>query len=309
MIRKSRTLIFVVLALTTLKLCCPKDEGVLLASNLERRDNVTQFTPIQPVKIKEDVLIDTYFQYLDSVVHQYDALTTYPLTEHLLIRANPWVIDTLQNTDYYRMMARDSFVYNQSKLIALPKGNQLTIPDSTQAKNILDAFESTTIDINIPEYKLRIYEYTVLLYEFPVRVGRNEKKYLEMAGRIQDLKTKTGKGRIVNHIRDPRYVNPVNNREYLVTKRDDNTITKLPQIPFIETELNGWRHGQLIHPTTNPISLGKAYSNGCIGTNEADAWVIYYYAPINTNIHIRYDLHVRDKNGDTIELEDIYSYN
>ena len=51
-------------------------------------------------------------------------------------------------------------------------------------------------------------------------------------------------------------------------------VTKLPQIPFIETEINGIRNGQLIHPTTNPETLNKAYSNGCIGTKEADAWVI-----------------------------------
>ncbi len=147
-----------------------------------------------------------------------------------------------------------------------------------------------------------------LLYEFPVRVGRNEKKYLEMSGRVQDLKTKTGEGIVFKHVRSPRYVNPVNNHEYFVTNRDDKSVTKLPQIPFIETEINGVRNGQLIHPTTNPVSLGKAYSNGCIGTKEADAWVIYYYAPILTNIKIRYDLKVVNKEGDSIILNDVYGY-
>ena len=80
----------------------------------------------------------------------------------------------------------------------------------------------------------------------------------------------------------------------------------MPQIPFIETELNGLRHGQLIHPTTNPKTLRKAYSNGCIGTKEADAWVIYYYAPINTEIRIRYDLSIANEMGDIITLKDIY---
>jgi L,D-transpeptidase ErfK/SrfK len=92
-----------------------------------------------------------------------------------------------------------------------------------------------------------------------------------------------------------------------VTKRDDNRVTKLPQIPFIETEINGIRNGQLIHPTTNAATLGKVYSNGCIGTNEADAWVIYYYAPIETKIKIRYDLNVVDASGDSIVLKDIYN--
>jgi len=83
-------------------------------------------------------------------------------------------------------------------MIALPKGNSIVIPDSIHAKKLLRAFQNTRIDINIPEFKLRIYEDSILLSEFPIRVGRNEKKYLEMSGRIQDLKTKTGEGFIVN---------------------------------------------------------------------------------------------------------------
>jgi L,D-transpeptidase ErfK/SrfK len=207
------------------------------------------------------------------------------------------------------MKARDSFVYDQKKMIALPKGVSITIPDAAVANKILNAFQNTVLDINIPEFKLRIYENSKVLYEFSIRVGRNEKKYLEMSGRIQDLRTKTGEGFIVNHNRNPRYVNPVNNHEYFVTKRDDDKVTKLPQIPFIEAEINGKRYGQLIHPTTNPVTLGKAYSNGCIGTNEADAWVIYYYAPINTKITIRYHLNSIAENGGKVTLEDIYNYN
>lgn len=259
--------------------------------------------------VKEHILIEDYFEYIDSVVSKHDSLTPYKLSEHLLVRANSWIIDTLQNTDYYRMMSRDSFVYNQKKLIAIPKGSFIIIPDSIRANKLLSSFQNTRIDINIPEYKLRIYEDSSLLFEFPVRVGRNEKKYLEMSGRVQDLKTKLGEGRIVNYNLNPRYVNPVNNHEYFVTKRDDKKVTKLPQIPFIETEINGIRNGQLIHPTTNPITLEKAYSNGCIGTKEADAWVIYYYAPKNTKIKIRYDLNILNDQGVTKVLKDIYQFN
>ena len=159
---------------------------------------------------------------------------------------------------------------------------------------------------NIPEYKLRIWIDTLLYDEVRVRIGKNEKKFLEMSGRVQDLRTKTGVGTIFGYNRYPRYINPVNNHEYYVTRRDDGKVTKLPQIPFIETELNGWRYGQLIHPTTNPETLGKAYSNGCIGTSEADAWTIYYHSPIGTRIHIRYDLEVVNTTGDTLRLKDIY---
>jgi L,D-transpeptidase ErfK/SrfK len=268
----------------------------------------SQQKSVNLVSLDTSITIENYFDFIDSIVKTYDSITSYKLTEHLLVRANPWILDTLQNTDYYRMKALDSFVYDQKQMIVLPKGNSIVIPDSIQAKNILNSFQKTRIDINIPEFKLRIFEDSVKLYEFPVRVGRNEKKYLEMSGRVQDLKTKTGKGSIVAHVQNPRYVNPVNNHEYHVTNRDDKKVTKLPQIPFLETELNGLRYGQLIHPTTNPISLGKAYSNGCIGTKEADAWVIYYYAPIGTKITISYNLEVLDKAGGTVVLKDIYGY-
>ncbi|UKM63874.1 L,D-transpeptidase [Flavobacteriaceae bacterium GSB9] len=260
------------------------------------------------IKIKKDVPIRAYFQYLDSLVRMYNTQTPYILTEHLIVRSNPWIIDTLQNTDYYRMKLRDSFVYDQKKMIALPRGNYILIPDSIQAISLKNSFKNTTIDVNIPEFKLRIYENSVKLFEFPIRVGRFEKKYLKMSNRVEDLRTKTGTGIIIGYVKNPRYANPVNNHEYKVTKRDDGKITLVPKIPFIETELNGLRYGQFIHPTTNPNTLGKAYSNGCIGVKEDDAWVIYYYAPIGTKINVRYDLDITAENGDTIILKDIYGY-
>ena len=129
-----------------------------------------------------------------------------------------------------------------------------------------------------------------------------------MADRVVDLKTKTDNGFIVEHVRNPDYYNPVNGHQYFVTKRDDGKVTKLPQIPFMETEIDGVRNGQLIHPTTNPVTLRKAYSNGCIGTREADAWIIYYYAPIGTKINIRYDLNEVDSLNQKFTLFDIYNY-
>lgn len=309
MLKTGLGVIVVIILLTVFSLYSFKDNNVLVSSSLKNSAALSHLVLPANIEIKKNVAISNYFEYLDSIVFKYDSLTSYKLTEHLLVRANPWIIDTLQNTDYYRMMARDSFVYDQKKMIALAKGSLIVIPDSIQAETLLSAFQKTTIDINIPEFKLRIYEDTIQLYEFPIRVGRNEKKYLKMSGRVQDLKTKTGEGYIVDYVRDARYANPVNNQEYFVTNRDDKKVTKLPRIPFIETEINGLRYGQLIHPTTNPESLGKAYSNGCIGTREGDAWIIYYHASINTAVKIRYDLNVVNHEGDTIVLKDIYGYN
>lgn len=263
---------------------------------------------LKGIRNRDTVRIHDYFSYIDSLVVAYDSVTDYPLTEHLLVRANPWIIDTLANTDYYRLMERNSFVYDQKQLIVLRPGDTIFIPNGTTAAQLIKKTKTTHIDVNIPEFKLRIYEDTTLLYTFPIRVGQNRKRYLKMGDRITDLRTKTGTGEIVGHSRDPAFYNPVNGERFYLTKRDDERTTLMPQIPWTVTEIDSIRNGQLIHPTTNPRSLGKAYSNGCIGTRESDAWIIYYHAPVGTKIRIRYDLEVRDSLGAERVLKDIYGY-
>jgi L,D-transpeptidase ErfK/SrfK len=126
---------------------------------------------------------------------------------------------------------------------------------------------------------------------------------------VTDLRTKIGKGRIIDHVKHPEFYNPVDGKQFYVTKRDDGKITIMPQIPWIETEINSIRNGQMIHPTTNPKTLGKAYSNGCIGTKEADAWIIYYHVPLGTKIKIRYDLENYEEGLVISVLKDIYDIN
>ena len=251
---------------------------------------------------QRDILIGDYFEYIDSLVSDWQPRLNYTLTEHLLVHANPWIMDTLANTDYYRMMERDSFVYDQKKLHVLRAGDSLRIPRQEEGVRLQKYLEGLWLDINIPEYLFRIYWVDSLLFEFPIRVGQNRKRYLAMGNRLTDLRTISGEGTIVRHAKDPDFYNPVNHQPFYTTKRDDRKRTMMPQIPWIETEIDGIRNGQMIHPTTNPETLGKAYSNGCIGTREADGWIIYYHAPLGTPIHIRYDLNPTGKEA----LEDIY---
>lgn len=260
----------------------------------------------ESLHVKREVIIANYFEFMDSLVIAQDSLKPYPITEHILVHANPWIIDSLANTDYYRQKTKDSFIYNQRQMVVIPAKTKLVLPDSAMVAKIIGDFKRSFLDINIPEFKLRIFRDSTVLYEFPVRVGRYERKYLKMSDRIEDLRTKHGTGSIVGYNKNPRYVNPCNNREYYATRRDDDSLTKLPRIPFIETQINGLRNGQMIHPTTNPKTLGKAYSNGCIGTSEAAAWIIYYHAPIDTPIEIRYDLSAIDEKGDTLTFKDVY---
>lgn len=261
------------------------------------------------IEIERDIRIDNYFPFIDSLTVAYDSLLNYPFTEHLLVRANPWIIDTLASTDYYRMIEKDSFVFDYGTLIVLKTGDSLMVPDSTAAGLILKDFKNTYLDVNIPEFKLRIFQDSSELFSFPIRVGQNKKRYLAMGDRVTDLRTKTGNGTIIRHAKDPDFYSPTTGKKFHLTKRDDDRTTLMPQIPWIETEINEVRNGQMIHPTTNPETLGKAYSNGCIGTREADAWIIYYYTPIGTTIKIRYQLKVRDSIGKEMELEDIYKLN
>ncbi|MEX0289157.1 MAG: L,D-transpeptidase [Flavobacteriaceae bacterium] len=263
----------------------------------------------KPLNVPRNIRIGEYFDFMDSLVVRYDSVLPYPLSEHLFVRSNPWILDTLVRTDYYGMMARDSFVYDQRQLIALPKGNTLVLPDSLTACALLSDFADTEIDINIPEFKLRIFQDSVLKYTFPVRVGQNRQRYLKMSDRVTDLRTQEGAGHIVAHNKDPDFYNPVDGKQFFLTKRDDGKTTLMPQIPWIETQINGTRNGQMIHPTTNPKTLGKAYSNGCIGTTEGDAWVIYYYAPLGTKIKIRYDLEIYEEGVVSAVFKDIYYKN
>ncbi len=262
--------------------------------------------PFDTVVLGYDVTIGCLFDFLDTLVRRYDTLAPYPVTEHLLVRANPWLMDSLENTDYYRLKERGIFNFDNRLLVVMREGDTLFIPSEADARALQAQMDSTVLDINIPEFKLRILVNGIVVNTFPVRVGQNRKRYLVATDRVTDLRTRTGKGTIVRHSKDPFFQDPTDGRMFNITERDDKKKTRMPLIPWLEPQLNGRRYGQLIHPTSNPKSIGKAYSNGCIGMKEGDAWRVYYYAPIGTKVVVRYDLKVVNEQGDTIRLKDIY---
>lgn len=264
--------------------------------------------PLAAITIPRDIPVEGYFRYMDSLVTRYDSITPYPLSEYLIVRANPRILDSLENTDYYRCMERGNFVLDQRKMIILRAGDTLYLPGVKYAAALLEKMNNTSLDINIPAFELRIKEGDSTLYTFPVRVGKNKRKFLVMAGGTVDLRTHTGEGSIVRVNRNPVFYDPVTGKQFKFTKRDDGKTTLMPQIPWIEPEINGHRYGQMIHPTTNPSTLGKPASNGCIGTREGDAWRIYYYAPLGTRVVIRYDLTAISAQGDTLRYRDVYDF-
>jgi hypothetical protein len=258
--------------------------------------------------VARDISVRSYFRFLDQTVAAWDTLLPYPLSEHLLVRANSWIIDTLESTDYYRRKLRGDTLYVQPDAVVLHRGDTLFFPDSLAAASLLDCMKNTLIDVNIPEFRLRILEYGDTLYSFPIRVGQNRVRYLQTAGHRVDLRTRTGSGTVVRINRYPTFTDPASGKKFTHTRRDDQVLTLMPRIPWVEVELDGKRYGQMIHPTTNPETLGKAYSNGCIGLGEADAWRFYYYAPLGTTTVFRYDLEVIGASGDTLLLPDIYKW-
>lgn len=258
--------------------------------------------------VTREVKVQDYFQFMDSLILRLDTLVNYPLDEYILVHANRWIMDSLMNTDYYRRKSSGTFVYDQKQLVILHPGDRLRIPGDSLAARISAQLKSVWIDVNIPEFRLRVvHGMSDTLFSIPVRVGQNRRQYLEVIDRIENLRTRTGVGEIIRINRNPSWTNPVTGKSYKETRRDDGLRTRLPLIPWLEPALNGNRYGQMIHPTTNEASLGKAYSNGCIGAGEADAWHVYFYAPLGTKVVVRYDRFIQGPSGDTLVLPDVYN--
>jgi len=115
MLKIDRFIIILIILLMTMKSYSRKEVTIDLTSNLIKSNTFLFHDFSDTLIVSNNVVVENYFQFIDSIVKRYDYLTSYKLTEHLLVRANPWIIDTFRNTDYYRMMALDSFVYNQKK--------------------------------------------------------------------------------------------------------------------------------------------------------------------------------------------------
>lgn len=278
----------------------------------ENKDSLTERVqdkdakPQIKIEITKDVPIRSYFKWMDSVVETHNQIHNYSIDEYIIVHNNKWIIDTLANTDYYYLMDKGIFSEDPQALIALKEGQVLNIPDSLHAQHLKAQLNDTSLELNIPEYRLRIIQGRKELYKFPVRVGKTGKKYMAMAKREVDMKTIPGIGEIIRVNKNPTYMNPVNNNKYKMTNRDDGKRTGLPAIPWLEPAINGRSVGQLIHPTTNMGTLGKASSNGCIGLRESDAWRVYYYAPMGTRVVIKYELEGENEEGEKVRFKDIY---
>lgn len=256
--------------------------------------------------IASDIRMGNYFESIDSICDSINTFSQDSIHAYELVHANPWLLDTLMAQDYYIAKDRGVLIEDQKQLIALHRGDSLHIPSSSECDSIRRMLQSVLIDVNIPEFTLRIWLDDRVIHTCPVRVGKNQRKYLALARHVVDLRTPIGEGSIVRIERNPLYMNPVDGHRYKATRRDDGNYTQLPRIPFLEPIIAGRRSGALIHPTTNRSTLGKAISNGCVGLSEADAWMVYYYAPLGTKVRFRYDLNPTLGAEGSPLLNDIY---
>jgi L,D-transpeptidase ErfK/SrfK len=284
----------------------PKDVPIAIVPDTLPRTSEQRVSE-QYIYVQSDVSMDHYFEALDTLCDTLSNQYGTTLDEYALVHANPRLIDSLMAQDYYRAKSRGVRIENQRDCIILKAGDSLRIPSASEIMHIQELLSAVRIDVNIPEYTLRIWVRDSLVHQCLVRVGKNERKYLELAKHEVNLRTPIGEGHIIRIERDPLYMNPVDGHRYEGTWRDDGHYTGLPRIPFLEPEINSIRSGALIHPTTNRRTLGKAISNGCVGLSEADAWMVYYYAPLGTRVRFRYDLVGFDTTGKKVEFKDIYN--
>jgi len=277
-------------------------QGIDSVADLPNKEKIQM--PIYVI-VKDTIIMKDYFQFIDSLADA-NFKSTSPFNEYVLVHANPWIIDTLKSLDYYRQKAQGVFIYDQSQQIIFHPGDSLLIPDSTTGAAISEKLKLTRIDVNLPEFMLRVIQEQDTVFTCKVRIGQNKNSYLEYYQREVDLRTPVGEGEILIVRQHPKYVDPQTGEEYVETNRDDGRRTKMPIIPSLTPTIRGKITGTLIHATTNPKSLGKAYSHGCIGTSEPDIWSIYYYSPPGTKVTFRYDLEVTDSQGSVKKLRDIY---
>jgi hypothetical protein len=286
-----------------------QEEDTLLSQSdsleMEKPIDISE-VQLEHFTVETDIIVKDYHKWIAETIAGLNENRNYEIDEYILVHANSWIIDSLRNTDYYYLKELGIISKDPTAVTLITAGRQLIVPDSATTTKIKLDLKNTYLDLNIPEFTLRIKQYDSTLFEFPVRVGKNDRRYLAMAKRNINLRTMPGTGTIVRINRNPAFINPRDNKRYKVTRRDDNVVTALPNIPWIEPEINGIRYGHLIHPTTNIETLGKPVSNGCIGLRESDAWTVFFYAPMGTKVVIRYDLEIKDADGNKIKLKNIY---
>lgn len=128
------------------------------------------------------------------------------------------------------------------------------------------AYAEYFIDINIPEYKLRLYEDDKLVKIYPIAVGRSITPSI------------LGDFQIATKVKNPTWY----------------PVGKEPVLPGPDNPLGPWwlgldYPGYGIHGNNSPSSIGKAQSKGCIRMLNEDVEYLAQRVAKGTPVRLRYD--------------------
>ncbi len=145
-----------------------------------------------------------------------------------------------------------------------------------------------TVQVNIPECKMRVNYDDHLLYEAPVGIGRS------------DSQTPIGNFTIINKVIDPTWY-----------PEGREPILPGPNNPIGKYWLGLSKKGYGLHGNINSSSIGNPVSSGCVRMDNEDVEILFYLVDIGTKVEIVYQtlFLMEDENGPKLGLiPDIYQY-
>lgn len=140
------------------------------------------------------------------------------------------------------------------------------------------------IDINIPEYMLRILAEDELIFEGLIGVGRT------------NYETPLGEFKILNRIENPIWY-----------PKGKDPVLPGPTNPLGRYWLGLSKKGYGIHGNIDPASIGKLASSGCIRMKNEDIQYLYHLIQVGTPVTIRYQtLFLEEKSHEEPYLRILY---
>ena len=147
----------------------------------------------------------------------------------------------------------------QALIAATPK----IIPNS-----VIAATKTTRLEIHIRRRQVTVYHGKVPAKTYPIAVGR------------QGWETPVGKFRVAQMLKDPTWIHPFTGKE--IPGGD-------PENPLGHYWIGFWTDGRNwigFHGTTNPESVGKSASHGCIRMYNKDVEELFKQVKLGTIVTV-----------------------
>jgi hypothetical protein len=129
------------------------------------------------------------------------------------------------------------------------------------------AKEQWRVRVNIPEYKLYLYQGLELYRDYPIAVGK------------KDSPSPTGNFTVINKVRHPTWYPP---------ERKQPPVPPGPNNPLGKYWLGLNAPGYGIHGNSAPLSIGSPLSLGCFRMHNQDIEQLFWLIPVGTPVEIVY---------------------